>query len=94
VTLVFRGKRIRIQSGTGRVPAGRRNLALAAASLLAPCVLLAFALTCWSVAADLHWTERFFVSRGVFSHWQSWLIASSILLLVLRLLHNPLTNRF
>jgi hypothetical protein len=64
----------------------QRNFALAVAWLLAPCALVAFTLTCWSVAADLRWTSGFFVSTGLFSHWQSWLVASSLLLLVARFL--------
>jgi hypothetical protein len=86
VTLVFHGKRIRIRWRPQRVTASQQNLALAASSLLAPCALIAFTLTCWSVAADLRWTSNFFVSRGFFSHWQSWLISSILLLLVSRLL--------
>jgi hypothetical protein len=66
--------------------ASQHNVALAAASLLTPCALVAFTLTGWSVAADLNWTSAFFVSRGLFSHWQSWLVASSVLLLLSRFL--------
>jgi hypothetical protein len=86
LTLVFHGKRIRIEWRPQRVTAAQQNLALAASSLLAPCALVAFTLTCWCVAADLRWTSGFFVSQGFFSHWQSWLIASVVLLLVSRLL--------
>jgi hypothetical protein len=71
-----------------RVTASQQDLALAAASLLAPCALVAFTLTCWSVAADLGWTAGFCVVHGLFSHWQSWLILSVILLLVSRLLSH------
>jgi len=86
VTVVFRGKRIRFQWRARRVPAPPQNFALAAAALLTPCALIAFTLTCWSMAADLRWTSGFFVSRGIFSHWQSWLLASALLLLVSRVL--------
>jgi hypothetical protein len=93
VTFVFRGKRIRVQAGVKRrpidgttTPAPQQNLALAVASLLAPCALITFTLTFWNIAAALHWTVDFFVARGVFAHWQSWLIASSVLLLVSRVL--------
>jgi hypothetical protein len=84
VTLLFRKRRIRIQCGPSLT--SQRNLALAAASLLAPCALIAFTLTCWSVAADRRWTSGFFIARGVFSHWQSWLVASSLLFLIYRVL--------
>ena len=86
MTLVFRGKRIRIRWGAERTLASQQNLALAAASLLMPCALVAFTITGWSVAAEMRWTSGFFVARGIFSHWQSWLIASFVLLLVSRVL--------
>ncbi len=86
MTLLIRGKRIRVQWDAPRQDASWRDLALAAASLLAPCALVAFTLMCWSIAAELRWTARFFVSQGFFSHWQSWLIASVVLVLLSRLL--------
>lgn len=86
LTLVFRGKRIRLKWGVQRALASQQNLALAASSLLAPCALVAFTLTCWSMAAEMRWTAGFFVVRGVFSHWQSWLVASLVLFCLARLL--------
>jgi hypothetical protein len=86
VVVVFHGKRIRIQWTPGRALASQQNFALAASSLLAPCALVAFTLTCWNMAAGLRWTSGFIVSRGVFSHWQSWLLASSLLFLISRAL--------
>jgi hypothetical protein len=98
--VVFRDKRIRIRWNVERgVRISRwflknrkhnevssRNLALAASSLLAPCALVAFTITCWSMAASLRWTSGFFLSRGFFSHWQSWFVASLVLFLLSRLL--------
>jgi hypothetical protein len=92
VTVVFHGKRIRIRWEPQRVTASQQNLALAAASLLTPCALVAFTLTCWSAAADMSWTSSFFVAHGFFSHWQSWLIASVVLLLVSRVLSQCVTG--
>ena len=86
VTLVFHGKRIRIRWKPKRASTQQQNLALAAASLLTPCALLAFTITGWSIAAELDWTASFFVAHGLFSHWQSWLIASCVLLLAARIL--------
>jgi hypothetical protein len=63
-----------------------RNLALAAASLLAPSALLAFTIAAWTFASDMRWTKNFFPPDGLFSHWQVWLIAAAVLLLVSRLL--------
>jgi hypothetical protein len=46
-----------------------------------PAALLAFTLAFWRIAADLHWTGQFFISQGIFSHWQVWLVAAAVLLL-------------
>lgn len=68
------------------------RVALACAGLLTPLSLIAFTITFWSMAANLHWTTTFFVSAGFFSHWQVWLIAAAALLLGARLL-NSYANR-
>ena len=50
------------------------NAALALASLLAPAAVIAFTLTLWSLGAELHLTTtKFFVTKGLLSHWQMWL---------------------
>jgi hypothetical protein len=46
-----------------------------------PAALLAFTLAFWRIAADLHWTSDFFISRGIFSHWQVWLVTAAVLVL-------------
>jgi cation transport ATPase len=63
-----------------------RNLALALASLLTPSALIAFTIAFWRISADLRWTGDFFISTGIFSHWQVWLIAAAVLLLIARVL--------
>src|SRR5579864_9286613 len=40
--------------------------------LLAPLAVLAGALGCWRFGADPGWTNRFFISNGLLSHWQAW----------------------
>ena len=73
---------------TGGRPHGSRlrRVASALAALLSPAALVAFAVSFWSIAADLHWTNDFFVSTGLFSHWQVWVITASLLLISARLL--------
>lgn len=74
--------RVRIRRKPRRSDSTRYNtLALACAALLMPAALLAFTLAFWGVAADLHWTGEFFISRGLFSHWQVWLFTSAVLVL-------------
>jgi hypothetical protein len=63
-----------------------KSLALAVSSLLTPCALVAFTLTFWSIAADMRWSTTFFVSTGLFSHWEVWLASAGLLLLLARLL--------
>ena len=67
-----------------------RTLALAVSSLLTPCALIAFTLTFWSIAADMRWSTTFFVSTGLFSHWEVWLASAGLLLLLARILGQDL----
>jgi hypothetical protein len=68
------------------IPPQLQEVALALAALLTPFSLVAFTLALWNIAADLRWLGEFFISRGLFSHWQVWLILAATLLLVARLL--------
>ncbi len=65
-----------------------QNLALAIASLLAPSALMTFTISIWSLAASLRWTGDFFVSRGLFSHWQVWLSTAAVMLALAWLLNR------
>ncbi len=73
--------RIRLSSGTKVRQRGRKNqrLALATASLLTPASLMACALACWRVAADMNAAGQFPISTGLFSHWQVWLTLAGAL---------------
>jgi hypothetical protein len=50
-----------------------RQMALGIAALLTPASLMAFALGCWRLGADLNITGQFAIANGLFSHWQVWL---------------------
>jgi hypothetical protein len=63
-----------------------QTLALAVSSLLTPCALIAFTLMFWNIAADMRWSTTFFVSRGLFSHWEVWLASAGLLLLLAHVL--------
>lgn len=68
VRLLFgHGQKIRKAKGKNK------KFALVAAALLAPFSLMAFALACWRLAADLSLAEGFAFASGPFSHWQVWL---------------------
>ncbi len=67
--------KIRVGSARPIRRAGVRNrhAALTAAALLTPASVMAFALGCWRLAADLNWTHGFAIEHGPFSHWQVWI---------------------
>jgi hypothetical protein len=55
-------------------------------ALMAPAVFSAYAFACWSLAANLGWTDTFVFATGPLSNWLVWLaiailvnVASSIL---------------
>ncbi len=80
--------RIRWSKRREIVPAQYENAALAAASLLTPFALLAFTMAFWVVASEMRWTGEFFLSQGLFSHWQVWIAAAAVLWFLSRLLHH------
>ena len=56
----------------------QRQLILLLAALLAPSALIAFTMAFWIIASDLKWTGEFFLTGGLFSHWQVWLCTAGI----------------
>src|ERR1700744_3693053 len=64
----------------------QRQLILLLAALLASSALIAFTMAFWIIASDLKWTGEFFLTGGLFSHWQVWLCTAAVLLLMSRLL--------
>jgi hypothetical protein len=67
--------RIRLRRIAPRTQGGRvhRQSALIVSALMTPIALMAFALGCWRIAADLKLTGSFAISDGVFAHWQVWI---------------------
>jgi hypothetical protein len=80
--------RIRLYRRRDHAKDTQQSLALGLAALLTPSALVAFTISFWSIAAHLHWTTDFFVSSGLFSHWQAWLIAAAVLFLAARVLNR------
>jgi hypothetical protein len=52
-----------------------RHLALAGGSLLIPVALMAYVMGFWRLASDIGVTQEFAV-RGLFSHWQLWIVTA------------------
>lgn len=67
--------RIRLSQGRSRrkLGSGARRAALVCAALLAPVALMAWALGCWGLLADMEWAAGFAIREGLFSHWQVWM---------------------
>jgi hypothetical protein len=63
-------------------------MALAAGLLLTPLALAAFTVSFWGFAAEFQWAGSFFITSGLFSHWQVWMLASGVFLLLSRLLSS------
>jgi hypothetical protein len=53
-----------------------------------PAAVVALVFAVWRLGVDLGWTEQFVIARGLFSHWQMWLV----LALALRLAGSFLTR--
>ena len=79
--------RIRLTSRPKEGGANRKT-ALAVASLMAPVALMAWALGCWRLAADLRWTGEFAITQGLFSHWQVWFAVGIAVQFAAFLLHR------
>jgi hypothetical protein len=69
--------RIKLRSGRflRRAPGKNRHLALAGGALLIPASLMAYVLGFWRLASDIGVTGEFAL-RGVFSHWQIWIVTA------------------
>src|SRR5215813_1630741 len=65
-----------------------RRAAQLAAAMLTPAALVAFVLAGWRIAADLNWTNSFAIPSGLFSHWQVWMAAATLLQLCSRMLNR------
>jgi len=70
---------LRLGEAVSRRLARLRELALATGALLTPAALMALVLGCWRLASDLNLTGEFVISRGLFSHWQVWMVLAGIL---------------
>jgi hypothetical protein len=70
------GMQIRLRLGRGAHVHRKQNknqkLALGAASLLAPLVLVAALLAIWRIAADLGMAQAFAFDNGPLAHWAGW----------------------
>ena len=82
--------RIRLRRIAPRLQGGpvHRQSALVVSALMTPIALMAFALGCWSIAADLKLTSSFAISDGIFAHWQIWIAIGIAVQLAAFLLHK------
>ncbi len=71
--------RIRVEPDLAHRLVRLRRVAGPAGALLTPAAVLALALGCWRLAADLNFTGQFVISGGLFSHWQVWIGLAALL---------------
>lgn len=75
--------RVRIQLGNlppgSRLVETQRKAAQFTAVLLLPAALAAYSVGAWRLATDLNWAMNFPISRGIFSHWQVWLLLGGLI---------------
>jgi hypothetical protein len=71
--------RLRVGPAWRRQLARNRQLASVAASLLTPAAAMALVLAVWRIGSDLKWTGEFAITRGLFSHWQVWMVMAGLL---------------
>src|ERR1700683_1311146 len=73
---------VRIQLRQGqplrRARGKNRQLALASGALLIPASLMAYVLGFWRLASDVGVANEFAI-RGLFSHWQIWIVTAVVL---------------
>jgi hypothetical protein len=73
---------VRIQLRQGhplrRTRGKNRQLALASGALLIPASLMAYVLGFWRLASDVGVANEFAI-RGLFSHWQIWIVTAVVL---------------
>ncbi len=81
---------VRIRWNAPTLGPSQRNVrfALLVGALMTPSALVAFTMAFWIIASDLRWTSDFFLTTGLFSHWQVWLCTAGVLLLCARLLDH------
>jgi hypothetical protein len=82
--------RIKLSYGDAlrRTAVANRHAALIASALMTPLAVMAWALGCWRLAADLGWTGEFAIASGIFSHWQVWIVVGIALQLAAFYLHR------
>jgi hypothetical protein len=54
------------------IPAIHVQAPLLVGLLLTPVAAVAAALAAWRFGVEVGWTNTFFISHGLFSHWQVW----------------------
>jgi hypothetical protein len=83
---------VRIRFAQPSSPLERRirnqRVAIAFATLLQPPAVAASALAVWSIGASYKWVGSFAFDRGLFSHWQTWLVAAAAIWLFASLLNR------
>jgi hypothetical protein len=62
----------RLQPALERTAETSQEALRLAVAFLTPAAVVAGVLGVWRLSADLGWTDKFFITSGLFSHWQVW----------------------
>jgi hypothetical protein len=66
--------RIRISASVPRIQGkASGEVAMGLAGLLTLVSVACFAMSAWKLSSEMGWAGAFFLSTGVFSHWQVWI---------------------
>lgn len=86
--------RIRLSYGDAirKTVEAHRQAALVVSALMTPLAVMAWALACWRLAADMQWTGEFAISKGIFSHWQVWVAVGVAIQFAAFVLHRVLSR--
>jgi hypothetical protein len=79
----------RIERGVGGHPVPTGDLISGLAGLLTLVSVACFTMSVWKLLAEIGWVGKFFISDGIFSHWQVWIAASVAAQLVSFRLSRP-----
>jgi hypothetical protein len=69
----------RVQAFFGKALRASEETADLLVALISPASVIALVLGLWRLTADLEWTGSFFISKGLFSHWQVWIALAVVL---------------
>jgi hypothetical protein len=69
----------RLQPALERTAETSQEAVRLVAAFLTPAAVIAGVLGAWRLSSDLGWTDEFFISKGLLSHWQVWFALAGLI---------------